>query len=173
MPHTFPQPPCIPIPPYWPHARRDRRGIAVGLYKRPPPHTCRPLSNFQKTTKSTKSTVPYMSDTHAPQISIHERNPSQHPPRPARGDGRPTQSGSISVLSPASRRRVVRRRHIAPAASRHRHRSGVNAEWRDCPAFAGWPEDRPWSRGPPRGGQPRGGICASFPSVCCTAALLH
>ena len=35
-PHTHSQSPCIPIPPYWPHARRDRRGIAVGLHRRHP-----------------------------------------------------------------------------------------------------------------------------------------
>ena len=34
--HTHPQSPCITIPPYWSHARRDRRGIAVGLRRRPP-----------------------------------------------------------------------------------------------------------------------------------------
>ena len=34
--HTHPQSPCIPIPPCWLHASRDRRGIAVGPHRRPP-----------------------------------------------------------------------------------------------------------------------------------------
>ena len=39
-----------------------------------------------------------------------------------------------------------------------------------CPAFAGWPEGRPWSCSPPGGGQLWGGICVSFPGVCCILA---
>ena len=47
-------------------------------------------------------------------------------------------------------------------ATRRRRRSGRL----HSSQLEGWP----WSCGPPGGGQPRGGICMSFPSMCRTAA---
>ena len=69
-PRTFPSPPCIPIPPYWPHARRDRRGIAVGPHRRPP-YTLAALQQLTKNCKvrSPTSRRPYTA-AHASQISM-------------------------------------------------------------------------------------------------------
>ena len=109
------------------------------------------------------------------------RAPARLPPRPARGADRPTpaspvagteqrtphdaaspvdlQSRQVPVFTPHS--------HVEASASR---RPVVDAGGGGCLAFASRPEGWPWNRGPPGGGQLRGGICASFPGVCHTAA---
>ena len=55
---------------------------------------------------------------------------------------------------------------MASQPCRRRRRRGGGS----CPAFASRPEGQPWNCGPPGGGQPRGGICESFPGMCRTAA---
>ena len=104
-PHTHPQPPCIPIPPYWPHARRDQRGIAVGPHRRSPIRISRPPA-IHKKLQSPQSHIswaihcsPCLTDPHAPRIPIRvmflyvsvdpschpqaPKNPTPNPARPA------------------------------------------------------------------------------------------
>ena len=89
---------------------------------------------------------------------------------PTRRDQRPVHSNLRiqPVYSNSLRLRAARRHHVT--SSRHRHRSDVDARGVDCPAFASRLEGWHWSYGSPGGGQLRGGICVSFPSVCRTLA---
>ena len=68
-------PPRIPIPPHWPHARRDRRGIAVGLRRRPP-YASVAFRQFTKNCKVRNPTSrrPY-TVAHAPQIPMRPGSP--------------------------------------------------------------------------------------------------
>ena len=79
--HTHTQSPRIPIPPYWPHARRDRREIAVSLHRRPPIHISRP-SAIHKKLQSPQSHISQaiyysscLTDPHAPRISTSRPSP--------------------------------------------------------------------------------------------------
>ena len=79
--HTHTQSPRIPIPPYWPHVCRNRRGIAVGLHRRPPIHISRP-SAIHKKLQSPQSHIsqpihcsPCLTDPHAPRISTSRPSP--------------------------------------------------------------------------------------------------
>ena len=98
-PHTHPQLPCIPILSYWPHALRDRRGIAVGLH-RWPPYTSVALRQFTKncTVRNLTSRGPYTT-AHASQIPM--RLGSTYGPSPHTFYADPTycpQAPKISTL---------------------------------------------------------------------------
>ena len=110
--HTHPQSPCIPIPPYWPHARRDRRGIAVGLHRRPLVHISRPLA-IHKKPQSPQAHVsqaihrnPCLAASHTPRIPIQAISSYNHsltmlPPRPAAGlRGSTHQANSLKFPAP-------------------------------------------------------------------------
>ena len=115
--HTHTQSPRIPIPPYWPHVCRNRRGIAVGLHRRPPIHISRP-SAIHKKLQSPQSHIsqpihcsPCLTDPHAPRI-LHKQTIFPYVLR-----GSAIQSASSKNPTSISERSAIGPANSAPAKS--------------------------------------------------------